>query len=51
MSQSEYSATSGAMAAAYDIKIGRLGYHRNASNSQAYRDAYDAAAKAAIGSK
>jgi hypothetical protein len=39
----QYSAVSGQKAALFDIARGRPGYHQNASNSPAYRTAYDAA--------
>lgn len=41
-----YAAQSGAKAARFDLDRSQAGEHRNASNSPAYRDAYDAAIKA-----
>jgi hypothetical protein len=41
MNQDEYSAVSGLSSAAFDARNGCPGYHRNISNSPAFRDAYD----------
>ena len=37
-----YAAISGQKTACLDIESGKIGYHRNLSNSPAYRDGYDA---------
>lgn len=43
LSADEYMATCGSRQAQQDFMDGRPGYHRDASNSPSYRDAYDSA--------